>query len=38
MFLGNLPVKYNSEGVGTAATTPTNANPDRSLKTNQRNF
>lgn len=27
MFLGNLPVKYNSEGVGTAATTPTNANP-----------
>jgi hypothetical protein len=27
MFLGNLPVKYNSEGVGAAATTPTNANP-----------
>jgi hypothetical protein len=26
MFLGNLPVKYNSEGVGAAATTPTNAN------------
>jgi hypothetical protein len=27
MFLGNLPVKYNSEGVGAAATPPVNANP-----------
>jgi hypothetical protein len=28
MFLGNLPVKYNSEGVGaTTNTPPVNANP-----------
>jgi hypothetical protein len=27
MFIGNLPVKYNTEGVGEAAKPPVNANP-----------